>query len=112
MEIAPRKLWIALGDSAHGSVTVDDGAAAAVVQRGSSLLPVGITAVEGSFLWATCSISEIATASSIARGRAEAGSDELELARGRRQDEIAGNHLLAALSGKPAIHRDQMIVFA
>ena len=112
LEIAPRKLWIALGDSAHGSVTVDDGAAAAVVQRGSSLLPVGITAVEGSF--STGDVLDIRDRDGfvIARGRAEAGSDELELARGRRQDEIAGNHLLAALSGKPAIHRDQMIVFA
>ena len=27
LDIAPRKLWIALGDKAHGSVTVDDGAA-------------------------------------------------------------------------------------
>lgn len=112
LEIAPRKLWIALGDSAHGSVTVDDGAAAAVVQRGSSLLPVGITAVEG--LFSTGDVLDIRDRDGfvIARGRAEAGSDELELARGRRQDEIAGNHLLAALSGKPAIHRDQMIVFA
>ena len=30
LEIAPRKLWIALGDSAHGFVTVDAGAAGAV----------------------------------------------------------------------------------
>lgn len=112
LEIAPRKLWIALGDSAHGSVTVDTGAAAAILERGSSLLPVGITAVEGSF--ATGDVLDIRDQDGfvIARGRAEAGSDELELARGRRQDEIAGNHLLAVLSGKPAVHRDQMIVFA
>ena len=41
LDIAPRKLWIALGDKAHGSVTVDDGAAKALVSRGSSLLAVG-----------------------------------------------------------------------
>ena len=111
-EIAPRKLWIALGDSAHGSVTVDDGAAAAVRERGSSLLPVGITAVEGSF--GPGDVLDVRDAGGfvIARGIAEAGSDELELARGRRQEEIAGNRLLSALEGKPAVHRDNLVVFA
>ena len=111
-EIAPRKLWIALGDSARGSVTVDDGAAAAVRERGSSLLPVGITAVEGSF--GPGDVLDVRDAGGfvIARGIAEAGSDELELARGRRQEEIAGNRLLSALEGKPAVHRDNLVVFA
>ena len=111
-EIAPRKLWIALGDSAHGSVTVDDGAAAAVRERGSSLLPVGITAVEGGF--GPGDVLDVRDAGGfvIARGIAEAGSDELELARGRRQEEIAGNRLLSALEGKPAVHRDNLVVFA
>ncbi len=48
----------------------------------------------------------------IARGIAEADSEVLELAAGRRQEVIAGNYLLAKLAGKPAIHRDDMIVFA
>ena len=48
----------------------------------------------------------------LARGIAEAGRDVLELAAGRRQEDIAGNHLLAALANKPAIHRDNLIVFA
>lgn len=111
-EIAPRKLWIALGDAAHGRVTVDAGAARALVERGSSLLPVGITAVEGSF--EAGAVLDVCDADGfvLARGISEAGSDELSLAAGRRQDEIAGNHLLAQLAGKPAIHRDNMIVFA
>lgn len=112
LEIAPRKLWIALGDSAHGAVTVDDGAAAALVKRGSSLLPVGITGVSGSF--AAGDILDVRAADGfvLARGIAEAGSDALTLAAGRRQEEIAGNRLLAELANKPAIHRDNLIVFA
>lgn len=112
LEIAPRKLWIALGDSAHGSVTVDAGAAAALVDCGSSLLPVGITHVEGVF--AAGDVLDVRDANGfvVARGIAEAGRDELELACGRRQEDIAGNHLLAALANKPAIHRDNLIVFA
>lgn len=112
LDIAPRKLWIALGDSAHGSVVVDEGAARAVVECGSSLLPVGIRSVRGTF--AAGDVLDVRDADGfvIARGRAAAGSDELELACGRRQDDIARNHLLAALAGKPAIHRDELIVFA
>ena len=112
LEIAPRKLWIALGDSAHGAVTVDVGAAAALTKRGSSLLPVGITAVEGDFAAGDTLDVRDADGFVLARGIAEAGSDELRLAAGRRQDEIAANRLLRDLANKPAIHRDNLIVFA
>lgn len=111
-DIAPRKLWIALGDAAHGSVSVDDGAARALVECGSSLLPVGITAVEGQFEAGDVLDVRDAGGFVLARGIAEAGSDELQLAAGRQQREIAGNHLLQALAGRPAIHRDNLIVFA
>lgn len=111
-EIAPRKLWIALGDKAHGSITVDDGAARALVERGSSLLAVGIRQVSGSF--EAGDVLDVLDASGfvIARGRAQAGSEVLELAAGRRQEEIAANSLLSALGDRPAIHRDELIVFA
>ena len=112
LEIAPRKLWIALGDSAHGAVTVDAGAAAALTKHGSSLLPVGVTAVDGDFAAGDTLDVRDADGFVLARGIAEAGSDELRLAAGRRQDEIAGNRLLRDLANKPAIHRDNLIVFA
>ena len=112
LDIAPRKLWIALGDKAHGSVTVDDGAAKALVSRGSSLLAVGIREVDGQF--AEGDVLDVCDPSGmvVARGIAEADSDVLELAAGRRQDQIASNRLLANLAEKPAIHRDNLIVFA
>ena len=112
LDIAPRKLWIALGDKAHGSVTVDDGAAKALVSRGSSLLAVGIRQVNGEF--AEGDVLDVCDPSGmvVARGIAEADSDVLELAAGRRQDQIASNRLLADLAEKPAIHRDNLIVFA
>ena len=112
LDIAPRKLWIALGDKAHGSVTVDDGAAKALVSRGSSLLAVGIREVDGAF--AEGDVLDVCDSSGmvVARGIAEADSDVLELAAGRRQDQIASNRLLANLAEKPAIHRDNLIVFA
>lgn len=111
-EIAPRKLWIALGDTAHGSLTVDGGAATALTRRGSSLLPVGVRVVEGDFHAGDVLDVKDATGLTIARGIAEADADVLRLAAGRRQDEIASNRLLSELADRPAIHRDNLIVFA
>ena len=111
-DIAPRKLWIALGDTVHGSVTVDAGAADALKRRGSSLLPVGVRSVEGSFEAGDMLDVKDETGFTLARGIAEADSDTLRLAAGRHQDEIAANRLLSALANRPAIHRDNLIVFA
>lgn len=111
-DIAPRKLWIALGDMAHGSVIVDDGAARALVSRGSSLLPVGIKAVEGMFEAGDILDVKDQTGFVLARGIAEADADLLKLAAGHRQEEIANNRLLSELGDRPAIHRDNLIVFA
>lgn len=44
-----RKLWIAFGQPAEGRLLVDAGAVQAITDRGSSLLPVGVTGLEGSF---------------------------------------------------------------
>ena len=112
LDIAPRKLWIALGDQTHGSVTVDDGAAHALTDNGSSLLAVGIRGVQGPFVAGDILDVKDASGMVIARGIAEADSDTLELAAGRREEDIESNRLLAQLAGKPAIHRDNLIVFA
>ena len=111
-DIAPRKLWIALGDTVHGSLTIDDGAVRALTERGSSLLPVGVRTVEGSFEAGEVLDIKDAQGFVVARGIAEADSDTLSLAAGRHQDEIAGNRLLSELAGRPAVHRDNLIVFA
>ena len=44
-----RKLWIAFAIGATGTVTVDEGARRALVERGTSLLPAGVLAVAGDF---------------------------------------------------------------
>ncbi|MBW3649266.1 MAG: glutamate 5-kinase [Actinobacteria bacterium] len=44
-----RKLWIAFAVGASGTVVVDDGARRALIERNTSLLPAGVTGVEGRF---------------------------------------------------------------
>ena len=110
-EITPRKLWIALGDSARGALIVDDGAKNALLHRGSSLLSVGISRVEGRFDDDDIVDVKDATGHVIARGRTAFSSDEVELACGRTREELERNRLLAAFADKPVIHRDELIAF-
>lgn len=110
-DISPRKLWIALGDSAKGALVVDAGAKNALIAKGSSLLPVGITSVEGQFQRGDIVDIKDEEGTIIARGRAGAPSSEMSLARGRAQHEIKGNELLENLGHRPAIHRDELVVF-
>ncbi len=110
-EITPKKLWLALGDSVRGSVMVDDGARRALVERGSSLLCVGVRAVEGRF--GAGDIIDIKDGAGliVARGKAAFASDEVELACGRSREALEANRLLAPLAERPLIHRDELVVF-
>jgi glutamate 5-kinase len=47
--LSARKLWIAFAVGSAGTVIVDDGARAAVIERKRSLLPAGVVAVKGPF---------------------------------------------------------------
>ena len=110
-EITPRKLWIALGDSARGAIVVDAGAKRALEQRGSSLLVVGVKRVEGDFREGDVVDVKDETGYLFARGLVSAGRDETELALGRTHEELLRNRLLAEMADKPLIHRDSLIVF-
>lgn len=110
-EVTPRKLWIALGDAVHGSLTIDAGARKALIDAGSSLLSVGVIAVEGDF--DEGDIVEVLDEDSfvLARGRVGASSDAIRLACGRSTEELARNSLLASMADKPVIHRDELVLF-
>lgn len=110
-EITPRKLWIALGDSAKGSVVVDRGARNALVNRGSSLLSVGIARVQGVFDEGDIVDVLDETGLIVARGRVSASSDEISLACGLTSDQLSANRILARLADRPIMHRDELIVF-
>jgi glutamate 5-kinase len=110
-EITPYKLWIALGDSARGTLVVDDGAKTALVRKGSSLLVVGVTKVEGGFLEGDIVDIRDTAGDVFARGRVAAPADEVELAVGKNHDELARNRILAHLADKALVHRDELIVF-
>ncbi|MBW8484063.1 glutamate 5-kinase [Actinomadura parmotrematis] len=47
--MSTRNLWLAHATTGQGRVLVDDGAVEAILHRGTSLLPAGVTGVEGDF---------------------------------------------------------------
>ena len=110
-EITPKKLWIALGDVTKGSLVVDDGAKAALIGQGSSLLSVGIARVEGLFDEGDIIDIKDRAGHVLARGRVAASSDELELACGLTQKALQANRLLSGLAHKPVVHRDDLVIF-
>jgi glutamate 5-kinase len=98
--LSARRLWIAFGLPAEGRVTVDAGAAKALVESGKSLLPVGVVAVEGSF-GASAAVEVVdPDGELIAKGRTEMGADAIRAASGRHS--IDG--------GGVVIHRDDLVV--
>ena len=61
------KLWLRWAKPSRGRVVVDEGAARVLVEQGSSLLPVGITAVEGRFA-AGDAVDVVAAGGAIGKG--------------------------------------------
>lgn len=110
-EITPKKLWLALGDAVRGAVVIDVGARSALVERGSSLLCVGVRAVEGHFEADDVIDIKDETGHIVARGKVAFSSDEVELACGRTREALLANRLLAPLAERPLIHRDELVVF-
>jgi glutamate 5-kinase len=106
-----RKLWHALSGSVKGDIYVDAGAARALRDKGSSLLPVGVLRVEGSFVAGQAANIRTGEGMLIGRGITNYTSDELQLAIGRKSAEIASNRLLEHLANTEVIHRDQLVVF-
>src|SRR5262249_53315959 len=75
--LSARKHWIAYGAKPAGAVIVDDGAARALVDGRKSLLPAGITKIDGAFeLGDTVSVVTAAGVE-LARGLVAYSSDEL-----------------------------------
>ena len=99
-----RKLWIAFASSVAGSVTVDDGARRALVERGRSLLPAGVVSVEGAF--DDGEVIEVRGADGIAfaRGLALVSADALRRVAGSRTDALPDG------MAHEVVHRDDLVL--
>ena len=103
-----RKRWLAFGCQITGKIFVDDGCANALLQRGSSLLPAGVTRVEDSFdVGATVSVYN-SCGQEIARGLVNFTSEDLRTVQGLKTPQV--EQALGHRVYNEVIHRDNLIL--
>jgi glutamate 5-kinase len=107
-KLAARKQWMADHLQLRGAVVVDDGAVLKLRDEGKSLLPIGVTAVEGDFQRGDVIAVRSAAGAEIARGLANYASTEARLIARKPSSQIAG--LLGFANEPELIHRDNLVL--
>jgi len=103
-----RKRWMASGLASHGRIVVDRGAVSALKKGTGSLLPAGVTAVQGSFKRGDIVDIVADGGIRIASGIVNYDSGDVDRIRGRRTDQMTG--LLEHVYGDEVVHRNNMVV--
>ena len=108
MRRAARKNWIAGQRQARGAVRIDAGAVRVLRSAGRSLLPIGITAVEGDFRRGDLVACVNAQGEEIAQGLANYDAREIRRLAGQSSEQIEA---LLGYGGEPEfIHRNNLVV--
>jgi len=105
--VESRKRWI-LSDRAQGALTVDEGASRILQAGGASLLPVGVTALEGTFERGVIVRVLNPAGAEIARGLTNYSARSLERILGCQSGEIEAR--LGYTYGDEVIHRDHLVL--
>jgi glutamate 5-kinase len=105
---ASRKRWLAHATTARGRLLLDEGAVSAVTHRRKSLLPAGITGVEGTFAAGDPVDVCGPDGAVIARGLVNYAASELPRLLGRSTRDLARD--LGPAYEREVIHRDDLVV--
>jgi glutamate 5-kinase len=103
-----RKHWIAYTLKPTGTVLVDQGAYEAITQRGRSLLPKGLKAVEGKFGTGECVRCVDSNGREFARGLVNYSAAELEKIKGLHSTRIES--VLGYKLTEEVIHRNDLVL--
>lgn len=106
-KISSRKYWLAYGPHKRGIVIIDNGAEKAI-SKGSSLLPVGVKSIEGSFEKGTVLKITNLKNELIATGISNYSSEEIEKIKGKKSEEI--EKILGHKYDDVIVHIDNMLV--
>jgi glutamate 5-kinase len=101
------KLWLKYAKPARGEILVDEGAARVLRERGSSLLPVGISTVRGSFEVGDA-VDVVCGDETIGKGISDYSSRELSQVLGMKSAEVRE---LIPHAADEVIHRDRFVLF-
>jgi len=105
-----RKYWIAFTLRSRGRLLIDDGAKEALIRDGKSLLPSGVTQVEGDFALGDPVTCVDAAGNAIAKGLVNYGADEIRKIMGLKSSRI--EQVLGYKDYDEVIHRDNLAVTA
>ena len=103
-----RKRWILAGPKPLGRLIIDDGAVRAICERGRSLLPAGIVAVEGRFERGDPVTILDPQHRELARGLVAYGSGDMQQIAHAKSNEIAER--LGYTYGEEAVHRNNLVL--
>jgi glutamate 5-kinase len=103
-----RKHWIAFTLRPRGKIIIDAGALQVLHQHGRSLLPSGVTMVEGEFERGACVRVCGADGTEFARGITDYSHHELARILGHKSSEIEA--ILGYRYGDEIIHRDNLVI--
>lgn len=101
-----RKHWIAYAPEVKGTLTIDEGAQDAVLNRGKSLLPIGVLTVSGQFIEGE--LVNVCTRDGVLIAKGLVGADAVtaRLMRGRKRVEIESELGWSTV----LIHRDDLVL--
>ncbi|WP_027478347.1 glutamate 5-kinase [Curvibacter gracilis] len=103
-----RKQWMADHLQMRGAVVVDDGAVAKLRDEGKSLLPIGMTTVEGEFSRGDVIAIKDSSGTEVARGLSNYASAEARLMCRKASAEI--ERLLGYVAEAEMVHRDNLVL--
>jgi len=106
--LSSRKYWIAFNVKPKGTLTVDEGAKRAIVEKGKSLLSTGIIAVSGSFQFGDAVSCRDKSGVEFARGLVKYRSEEVSKLKGLHTRDI--EKALGYKDYDEIIHRDDLVV--
>jgi glutamate 5-kinase len=107
-DIPAWKRWVGFTARPKGTLRIDAGARRALAEQGKSLLPVGVTAVEGEFgKGDVVSICD-AEGAEVARGLTNYSAEDAARLVGKPRQEIA--KLLGSVPYPELVHRDNLVV--
>jgi glutamate 5-kinase len=106
--ISQRKYWLAYHAHPAGTIVVDFGARRAVMEKGKSLLPIGIKRVEGNFEAGELVRIQIEGGDIFAVGLSNYAARDLRLVMGKKTVEI--EEILGQNHYPEAVHRDNLVV--
>jgi glutamate 5-kinase len=106
--LSSRKQWIAFGLKPAGQILVDEGAKTAIVSSGKSLLPTGVTGLQGNFERGDAVSCLDGRGSEFARGLVNYNAEDLRRIQGKKSREIEG--MIGYKYADEIIHRDDLVI--